>query len=223
MITSLADDDGRAREAFGGPTASPRPAAEDQVVLEMSTIAPRTVREIGPRRGASGAPRCSTRRSRAASPVSEQGELTIMVGGDAAAMERGATGPGCLGREGLPRGSRRRRSDDEARRERDHPRHRRRALRGARARGEGRGGRGPPPTTCSRPAPRPPRSSCTSDRRSNIRTRRAVAFILELMAKDLDLILELAGRGRRCRWTRPRRNRATVRGALDGRVRRDAT
>ena len=60
---------------------------DGQVVLEMSTIAPETVREIEPsvrRRGAMllDAPVSGS------VPVVERGELLIMAGGDAEALDR---------------------------------------------------------------------------------------------------------------------------------------
>jgi 3-hydroxyisobutyrate dehydrogenase-like beta-hydroxyacid dehydrogenase len=82
-ITSLADD--AAVEAVYADAAEGFHAG--QVVLEMSTIAPETVRKVAPsvqRRGATmlDAPVSGS------VPVVERGELLIMVGGDPDAIER---------------------------------------------------------------------------------------------------------------------------------------
>jgi 3-hydroxyisobutyrate dehydrogenase len=83
VLTSLADDAAvravyeAAREGFH----------EGQVVLEMSTIAPETVREIEPSVRAAGATLLDAPVSGSV-PVVERGELLIMVGGDEGALER---------------------------------------------------------------------------------------------------------------------------------------
>ena len=86
VISSLADD-AAVRETYAGPDGVAAALHEGQVVLEMSTIAPRTVREIGPTVEANGAALLDAPVSGSVSVV-EQGSLTIMVGGDAAALER---------------------------------------------------------------------------------------------------------------------------------------
>lgn len=86
VISSLADDDA-VRETYTGPDGVAATLHEGQVVLEMSTIAPRTVREIGPAVEANGAALLDAPVSGSVSVV-EQGSLTIMVGGDAEALER---------------------------------------------------------------------------------------------------------------------------------------
>jgi 3-hydroxyisobutyrate dehydrogenase-like beta-hydroxyacid dehydrogenase len=86
VITSLADDSAvtEVYEGEGGLTAT---VGDGAVVAEMSTIAPATVRAVGPAVASAGA-------SMIDAPVSgsvlfaERGELTLMVGGDAAALER---------------------------------------------------------------------------------------------------------------------------------------
>lgn len=82
-ITSLADDaavEAVYADALGGFHA-------DQVILEMSTIAPETVRTIAPSVLARGAAMLDAPVSGSV-PVVERGELTIMVGGEPDVLER---------------------------------------------------------------------------------------------------------------------------------------
>jgi 3-hydroxyisobutyrate dehydrogenase-like beta-hydroxyacid dehydrogenase len=82
-ITSLADDaavEAVYADAVGGFHA-------DQVILEMSTIAPETVRTIAPSVLACGAAMLDAPVSGSV-PVVERGELTIMVGGEPDVLER---------------------------------------------------------------------------------------------------------------------------------------
>jgi 3-hydroxyisobutyrate dehydrogenase/2-hydroxy-3-oxopropionate reductase len=83
VLTSLADD-AAVRDVY---EAASDGFHEGQVVLEMSTIAPETVREVerGVRDG--GATLLDAPVSGSV-PVVERGELLIMVGGDADALER---------------------------------------------------------------------------------------------------------------------------------------
>jgi 3-hydroxyisobutyrate dehydrogenase-like beta-hydroxyacid dehydrogenase len=82
-ISSLADD--AAVEAVY--TAAADGFHDAQVVLEMSTIAPDTVRALEPLVRRAGATLLDTPVSGSV-PVVERGELLIMVGGDADALER---------------------------------------------------------------------------------------------------------------------------------------
>lgn len=82
-ITSLADDaavEAVYADALGGFHA-------DQVILEMSTIAPETVRTIAPSVLARGAAMLDAPVSGSV-PVVQRGELTIMVGGEPDVLER---------------------------------------------------------------------------------------------------------------------------------------
>ena len=86
VISSLADD--RAvKQVYTGADGVGATIREGAVVLEMSTIAPQTVREIRPVVEGRGA-------SLLDAPVSgsvafaEQGQLTVMVGGDSTALDR---------------------------------------------------------------------------------------------------------------------------------------
>ena len=83
MLTSLADD--AAVQAVYG--AAGEGFHDGQVVLEMSTIAPETVRAIEPAVRAGGATLLDAPVSGSV-PVVERGELLIMVGGDAGALDR---------------------------------------------------------------------------------------------------------------------------------------
>ncbi len=83
VLTSLADD-----AAVRAVYADARDGFHDgQVVLEMSTIAPGTVRAVAPWVTASGAGFLDAPVSGSVSVV-ESGTLTIMVGGDAGALDR---------------------------------------------------------------------------------------------------------------------------------------
>jgi 3-hydroxyisobutyrate dehydrogenase/2-hydroxy-3-oxopropionate reductase len=86
VISSLADD-GAVIETYGGPAGVTAGVQEGQVVLEMSTIAPHTVRQIAPPIQARSATLLDAPVSGSVSTV-EKGELTIMVGGDPSALDR---------------------------------------------------------------------------------------------------------------------------------------
>ncbi len=85
VISSLADD-AAVIETYEGPAGVTAAVQEGQVVLEMSTIAPHTVREIAPPIEARGAMLLDAPVSGSVSTV-EKGELTIMVGGDLTALD----------------------------------------------------------------------------------------------------------------------------------------
>jgi 3-hydroxyisobutyrate dehydrogenase len=82
-ITSLADD-AAVRAVYGDARAG---FHDGQIVLEMSTIAPETVRAIEPSVRAHGATLLDAPVSGSV-PVVERGELLIMAGGDAEALDR---------------------------------------------------------------------------------------------------------------------------------------
>jgi 3-hydroxyisobutyrate dehydrogenase-like beta-hydroxyacid dehydrogenase len=86
VLSSLADDEAVLATYLGGDGAASA-SRPDQVVLEMSTIAPDTVRRVGEAVTATGAAFLDAPVSGSV-PTVEKGELTIMVGGDAAALER---------------------------------------------------------------------------------------------------------------------------------------
>ena len=86
VISSLADD-ASVLETYTRSGAAAEGLHDGQVVLEMSTIAPHTVREIRPAVEARGAALLDAPVSGSVSVV-EQAQLTIMVGGDGAALER---------------------------------------------------------------------------------------------------------------------------------------
>lgn len=83
VLTSLADD-AAVRAVYASASEG---FHEGQVVLEMSTIAPETVREIEPAVVAGGATLLDAPVSGSV-PVVERGELLIMVGGNNGALER---------------------------------------------------------------------------------------------------------------------------------------
>jgi 3-hydroxyisobutyrate dehydrogenase/2-hydroxy-3-oxopropionate reductase len=83
VLSSLADD-AAVEDVYASVRGDLR---ADSVVLEMSTIAPSTVRRIAPWVTAAGAAFLDAPVSGSVSTV-ESGQLTIMVGGDAGALER---------------------------------------------------------------------------------------------------------------------------------------
>jgi 3-hydroxyisobutyrate dehydrogenase-like beta-hydroxyacid dehydrogenase len=85
-VSSLADDEA-VLATYLGEDGAAGAATPDHVFLEMSTIAPDTVRHVGEAVAATGASFLDAPVSGSV-PTVEKGELTIMVGGDAAALER---------------------------------------------------------------------------------------------------------------------------------------
>jgi 3-hydroxyisobutyrate dehydrogenase-like beta-hydroxyacid dehydrogenase len=83
VLTSLADD-AAVRDVYADARGGLR---RDAVVLEMSTIAPSTVRSVAPWVTAAGAAFLDAPVSGSVSTV-ESGQLLIMVGGDAADLDR---------------------------------------------------------------------------------------------------------------------------------------
>jgi 3-hydroxyisobutyrate dehydrogenase-like beta-hydroxyacid dehydrogenase len=86
VISSLADD-AAVNHAYGGPQGVAAGLRPGTVVLESSTIDPRTVRQLRPLVEERGAALLDAPVSGSV-PLVERGELTVMVGGDAAALER---------------------------------------------------------------------------------------------------------------------------------------
>jgi 3-hydroxyisobutyrate dehydrogenase-like beta-hydroxyacid dehydrogenase len=86
VLSSLADDEAVLSTYLGddGAAAATRPG---QLVLEMSTVAPETSRRVGEAVEATGASFLDAPVSGSV-PTVEKGELTIMVGGDEGALER---------------------------------------------------------------------------------------------------------------------------------------
>jgi len=86
VISSLADDEAVVA-AYMGPDGAVEALRDGQVTLEMSTIAPHTVTRLGPEVERAGATLLDAPVSGSVSVV-EQGRLTIMVGGDDRAQAR---------------------------------------------------------------------------------------------------------------------------------------
>lgn len=86
VLSSLADDEAVLATYLGDEGAAIA-AGPDHVVLEMSTVAPATSLRVGQAVAASGAAFLDAPVSGSV-PTVEKGELTIMVGGDAAALQR---------------------------------------------------------------------------------------------------------------------------------------
>ncbi len=141
-ITSLADD-AAVRAVYADALEG---FHEGQVVLEMSTIAPETVRAIEPSVRARGATLLDAPVSGSV-PVVERGELLIMAGGDSDALDRARPVLEAMSSKTHPRRGARDGGDDEARGQRARPRAQRGALgvagarrtRGRRAHGRLRG------------------------------------------------------------------------------------
>ena len=85
VITSLSDD--TVKDAYGGPRGIAAGLRPGTVVLESTTVDPRTVLGLRPMVEERGASLLDTPVSGSVMLV-ERGELTVMVGGDAAALER---------------------------------------------------------------------------------------------------------------------------------------
>jgi 3-hydroxyisobutyrate dehydrogenase-like beta-hydroxyacid dehydrogenase len=85
VITSLSDD--TVKDAYGGPQGIAAGLRPGTVVLESTTVDPRTVRALRPLVEERGASLLDTPVSGSVMLV-ERGELMVMVGGDAAALER---------------------------------------------------------------------------------------------------------------------------------------
>ncbi len=86
VISSLADD-AAVRAVYGGADGLAAGLRAGAVVCETSTIDPGTVRDVEPLVRARGAALLDTPVSGSV-PLVERGELTVMAGGDAAALER---------------------------------------------------------------------------------------------------------------------------------------
>jgi 3-hydroxyisobutyrate dehydrogenase-like beta-hydroxyacid dehydrogenase len=86
VLSSLADDEAVLATYLGDDGAASA-CGPDHVVLEMSTIAPDTARRVGEAVAATGAAFLDAPVSGSV-PTVEKGELTIMVGGDAGPLER---------------------------------------------------------------------------------------------------------------------------------------
>lgn len=86
VISSLADD-AAVKDVYGDAVGAAAGLRAGTVVLETSTVAPRTVLDIRPAVAARGAALLDAPVSGSVSLV-ETGQLTIMVGGDPSALER---------------------------------------------------------------------------------------------------------------------------------------
>ncbi len=86
VISSLADD-AAVLETYGEPVEAAKGLRAGTVALEMSTIAPATIHRIAPLVEASGASLLDAPVSGSV-PVVERGEITVMAGGDPAALDR---------------------------------------------------------------------------------------------------------------------------------------
>jgi 3-hydroxyisobutyrate dehydrogenase-like beta-hydroxyacid dehydrogenase len=146
VITSLADD-AAVRAVYADALEG---FHDGQVVLEMSTIAPETVRTVEPSVRARGATLLDAPVSGSV-PVVERGELLIMVGGDAEALDRARPVLEAMSSKIIHAGE---------------------LGAGATMKLAVNASPGRPPTRSSRRAPPPRRTCCTSGRRSSDRTRR---------------------------------------------------
>ena len=86
VLSSLADDEA-VLATYLGDDGAVSACGPRHVVLEMSTIAPETARRVGEAVGSKGAAFLDAPVSGSV-PTVEKGELTIIVGGDPAALER---------------------------------------------------------------------------------------------------------------------------------------
>lgn len=88
VVVSLSDDDAL-RAAYRGPGGLVAGLRAGTVVCDTSTVDPETMRELAPEVAAAGAFLIDAPVSGSV-PVVERGELTVMAGGDAAALEKAA-------------------------------------------------------------------------------------------------------------------------------------
>lgn len=86
VVVSLADDDA-ARAAYGGPDGIVAGLTPGTVVADTSTVAPQTSRELGEAVAEAGGTMLDTPVSGSVATV-EAGQLTVMAGGDEAALDR---------------------------------------------------------------------------------------------------------------------------------------
>jgi 3-hydroxyisobutyrate dehydrogenase-like beta-hydroxyacid dehydrogenase len=86
VLVSLADD-AAVEAAYAGPDGLAAGLRDGAVVLETSTVSPATVRGLEPLVAKRGADLLDAPVSGSV-PIVERGELTFMVGGDAAALDR---------------------------------------------------------------------------------------------------------------------------------------
>jgi 3-hydroxyisobutyrate dehydrogenase-like beta-hydroxyacid dehydrogenase len=86
VLSSLADD-AAVRAVYAGPEGLAAGLRPGVTVLETSTVDPRTVQELQPLVAGRGASLLDTPVSGSV-PLVERGELTVMAGGDAAALRR---------------------------------------------------------------------------------------------------------------------------------------
>jgi 3-hydroxyisobutyrate dehydrogenase-like beta-hydroxyacid dehydrogenase len=84
-VVSLADDDAL-RDAYSGDDGVLAGLRPDVVICETSTVAPETVRELAPMVAERGG-RLLDAPVSGSVPLVERGELTVMVGGDPSALE----------------------------------------------------------------------------------------------------------------------------------------
>lgn len=85
VLVSLADDDAL-REAYSGDDGVLAGLRPDVVICETSTVAPETIRELEPMVAEQGG-RLLDAPVSGSVPLVERGELSVMVGGDPAALE----------------------------------------------------------------------------------------------------------------------------------------
>ncbi len=95
VVVSLADDDA-VRAAYGGPDGIVAGLSPGAVVCDTSTIAPATVRELAAAVAQCGASLVDTPVSGSVALV-QSGGLTILAGGDATALDRATPVLSCFG------------------------------------------------------------------------------------------------------------------------------
>ena len=139
VVVSLADDDA-VRAVYTGDDGIIAGLAKDSIVLDTSTIFPGTVRDLAEQVKARGAHLLDTPVSGSVALV-QRGELTVLAGGEAAALDRARPILGAFGSRIVHLGGTGCRGHDEACRQLGGARAQPGGRRGARARRAG--GRGP--------------------------------------------------------------------------------
>jgi 3-hydroxyisobutyrate dehydrogenase-like beta-hydroxyacid dehydrogenase len=95
-LTMLADD-AAVREVYGGPDGILAGAHDGMVLVDLSTVTPAVIRELEDRARAAGAGILDAPVSGSVT-TAEAGQLTLMVGGEAADLERARSALGPLAR-----------------------------------------------------------------------------------------------------------------------------
>ncbi len=91
VVLTMLTDDAAVRAVFAGPDGLVEGARPDSVLVDLSTVLPGTIRSVADAVAATGAGLLDAPVS-GSTAFAESGQLTLMVGGEAAALERARPG-----------------------------------------------------------------------------------------------------------------------------------